>query len=105
MRPSAAGAWGLKLLVIQVLVDAPSVEDTISILRGLKERYEVHHGVRIEDAVLIFAWFTGTKIHLPTQQKGVACACRTRYSIHSLEWYKSTNSDAKGVGRRLSRRL
>ena len=33
-----------------VLVDQPSVEDTISILRGLKERYEVHHGVRIKDA-------------------------------------------------------
>ncbi len=32
-----------------VMVDAPSVEDTISILRGLKERYEVHHGVRIQD--------------------------------------------------------
>ena len=39
----------------QVLVDAPSVEDTISILRGLKERYEVHHGVRIEDAALVAA--------------------------------------------------
>ena len=37
------------------MVDAPSVEDTISILRGLKERYEVHHGVRIEDAALVAA--------------------------------------------------
>jgi ATP-dependent Clp protease ATP-binding subunit ClpB len=36
-----------------VLVDAPSVEDTISILRGLKERFEVHHGVRITDAALV----------------------------------------------------
>ncbi len=36
-----------------VLVDAPSVEDTISILRGLKERFEVHHGVRIQDAALV----------------------------------------------------
>ncbi|MBI3950159.1 MAG: AAA family ATPase, partial [Acidobacteria bacterium] len=35
-----------------VLVDEPSVEDTISILRGLRERYEVHHGVRIKDAAL-----------------------------------------------------
>jgi ATP-dependent Clp protease ATP-binding subunit ClpB len=33
-----------------VLVGEPSVEDTIAILRGLKERYEVHHGVRIQDA-------------------------------------------------------
>ena len=38
-----------------VLIDQPSVEDTISILRGLKERYEVHHGVRIKDAALVAA--------------------------------------------------
>jgi ATP-dependent Clp protease ATP-binding subunit ClpB len=38
-----------------VLVDQPSVEDTISILRGLKERYEVHHGVRITDGAVIAA--------------------------------------------------
>ncbi len=38
-----------------VLVREPSVEDTISILRGLKERYEVHHGVRIKDAALVAA--------------------------------------------------
>ena len=39
----------------QVLVDQPTVEDTISILRGLKERYEVHHGVRIADNALVAA--------------------------------------------------
>jgi ATP-dependent Clp protease ATP-binding subunit ClpB len=38
-----------------VLVDQPSVEDTISILRGLRERYEVHHGVRIKDSALVAA--------------------------------------------------
>ena len=38
-----------------VMVKQPSVEDTISILRGLKERYEVHHGVRIKDAALVAA--------------------------------------------------
>ena len=38
-----------------VMVDEPSVEDTISILRGLKEKYEVHHGVRILDSALIAA--------------------------------------------------
>ena len=38
-----------------VLVDQPSVEDTISILRGLKDRYEVHHGVRIKDSALVAA--------------------------------------------------
>ncbi len=38
-----------------VLVGEPSVEDTISILRGLKERYEIHHGVRIQDGALVAA--------------------------------------------------
>ncbi|MGZ3508284.1 MAG: ATP-dependent chaperone ClpB [Vulcanimicrobiaceae bacterium] len=38
-----------------VFVDEPSVEDTISILRGLRERYEVHHGVRIKDSALVAA--------------------------------------------------
>jgi ATP-dependent Clp protease ATP-binding subunit ClpB len=38
-----------------VYVDQPSVEDTISILRGLRERYEVHHGVRIKDSALVAA--------------------------------------------------
>jgi ATP-dependent Clp protease ATP-binding subunit ClpB len=38
-----------------VLVDQPSVEDTISILRGLRDRYEVHHGVRIKDAAIVAA--------------------------------------------------
>ena len=38
-----------------VMVNPPSVEDTISILRGLKERYEVHHGVRIQDGALVAA--------------------------------------------------
>ncbi len=38
-----------------VLVSQPTVEDTIAILRGLKERYEVHHGIRIQDAALVAA--------------------------------------------------
>ncbi len=38
-----------------VMIDEPSVEDTISILRGLKERYEVHHGVRITDGAIVAA--------------------------------------------------
>ena len=38
-----------------ILVDAPSVEDTVSILRGLRERFEVHHGVRIQDNALVGA--------------------------------------------------
>jgi len=39
----------------QVFVGEPSIEDTVAILRGLKERYEVHHGVRIQDAALVAA--------------------------------------------------
>ncbi|OBZ84115.1 Heat shock protein 78, mitochondrial [Choanephora cucurbitarum] len=39
----------------QVMVEEPTVQDTISILRGLKERYEVHHGVRISDAAIVAA--------------------------------------------------
>src|SRR6202034_2661844 len=38
-----------------VLIAEPTVEDTIAILRGLKDRYEVHHGVRIKDAAIIAA--------------------------------------------------
>jgi ATP-dependent Clp protease ATP-binding subunit ClpB len=38
-----------------VLIDQPSVEDTISILRGLKEKYEIHHGVRIKDSAIVSA--------------------------------------------------
>ncbi|MFW6314689.1 MAG: ATP-dependent Clp protease ATP-binding subunit, partial [Desulfohalobiaceae bacterium] len=38
-----------------VIIDEPSLEDTISILRGLRERYEVHHGVRISDSALVIA--------------------------------------------------
>jgi len=45
----------------QVFVDQPSVEDTVSILRGLKERYEVHHGVRIADNALIAAATLSTR--------------------------------------------
>ncbi len=44
-----------------VLVGEPSVEDTISILRGLKERYEVHHGVRIRDSALVAAAILGNR--------------------------------------------
>ena len=39
----------------QVLIDEPTIEDTISILRGIKEKYELHHGIRITDNALIAA--------------------------------------------------
>ena len=45
----------------QVFVDQPTIEDTISILRGLKERYEVHHGVKISDSALVAAAVLSTR--------------------------------------------
>jgi ATP-dependent Clp protease ATP-binding subunit ClpB len=45
----------------QVYVDQPTIEDTISILRGLKERYEVHHGVKISDSALVAAATLSTR--------------------------------------------
>jgi ATP-dependent Clp protease ATP-binding subunit ClpB len=45
----------------QVFVDQPTVEDTISILRGLRERYEVHHGVKISDSALVAAAVLSTR--------------------------------------------
>jgi len=44
-----------------IIVEEPSVEDTISILRGLKERYEVHHGVRIKDSAIVAAAYLSHK--------------------------------------------
>ena len=46
-----------------VMVDQPTVEDTISILRGLRERYEIHHGVRIKDAALVAAAVLSAPLH------------------------------------------
>ena len=51
----------------QVFVGEPSVEDTIAILRGLKERYEVHHGVRIQDAALVAAAVLSDR-YIPARQ-------------------------------------
>ncbi|MGD1942940.1 MAG: ATP-dependent chaperone ClpB [Leptolyngbyaceae cyanobacterium] len=45
----------------QVFVDQPTIEDTVSILRGLKERYEVHHGVKIADGALVAAAVLSTR--------------------------------------------
>ncbi|GFK94293.1 Chaperone protein ClpB 1 [Fundidesulfovibrio magnetotacticus] len=50
-----------------VLVDEPTLEDTVSILRGLRERFEVHHGVRIADAALVEAAVLSTR-YLPDRQ-------------------------------------
>jgi ATP-dependent Clp protease ATP-binding subunit ClpB len=59
----------------QVFVGEPSVDDTISILRGLKERYEVHHGVRIRDSALVAAAKLSAR-YIPNRQlpdKAIDC--------------------------------
>ena len=74
----------------QVYVGEPSVEDTISILRGLKEKYELHHGVRIKDAALVAAatlssrYITGR--YLPDKAIDLIdeAASRIRIEIDSL---------------------
>ena len=72
-----------------VLVDEPSVEETISILRGLKERYEVHHGVRITDPAVIAAATLSTRYiadrHLPDKAIDLIdeAAARLRTEIDS----------------------
>ena len=73
-----------------VLVEPPSVEDTVGILRGLKERYEVHHGVRITDPALVAAamlsdrYITGR--HLPDKAIDLVdeAASRLRIEIDSM---------------------
>jgi ATP-dependent Clp protease ATP-binding subunit ClpB len=73
-----------------VLVEPPSVEDTIGILRGLKERYEVHHGVRITDAALIGAAVLSDRYisgrHLPDKAIDLIdeAASRLRIEIDSM---------------------
>ncbi len=72
-----------------VYVDEPSVEDTISILRGLKERYEVHHGVRIQDSAVIAAATLGARYiadrHMPDKAIDLIdeAASRLRMEIDS----------------------
>jgi len=74
----------------QVYVGEPSVEDTIAILRGLKERYEVHHGVRIQDAALVAAtvlsarYITGRKLPDKAIDLIDEAASRLRIEIDSM---------------------
>jgi ATP-dependent Clp protease ATP-binding subunit ClpB len=73
-----------------VLIQEPSLEDTISILRGLKEKYEVHHGVRIQDAALVAAATLSTRYisdrFLPDKAIDLVdeAASRLRLEIDSL---------------------
>ncbi len=72
------------------MVDQPSVEDTISILRGLRERYEVHHGVRITDSALVAAAVLSnryiTERFLPDKAIDLVdeAACRLRMEMDSM---------------------
>ena len=73
-----------------VIVDQPSVEDTISILRGLRERYEVHHGVRIKDSALVAAAMLSNRYitdrYLPDKAIDLVdeAAARLRMEIDSM---------------------
>jgi ATP-dependent Clp protease ATP-binding subunit ClpB len=73
-----------------VFVDEPSVEDTIAILRGIKEKYEVHHGVRIKDSALIAAATLSNRYisdrHLPDKAVDLVdeAASRLRLEIDSM---------------------
>ncbi|MBI2300688.1 MAG: AAA family ATPase, partial [Armatimonadetes bacterium] len=73
-----------------IVVDQPSVEDTISILRGLRERYEIHHGVRITDNALVAAATLGhryiTDRFLPDKAIDLMdeAAARLNVEIHSM---------------------
>ncbi|MBM3671459.1 MAG: ATP-dependent chaperone ClpB [Actinobacteria bacterium] len=74
----------------QVFVGEPSTEDTIAILRGLKERYEVHHGVRIQDAALVAAavlsdrYITGRQLPDKAIDLVDEAASRLRIEIDSM---------------------
>jgi ATP-dependent Clp protease ATP-binding subunit ClpB len=73
-----------------VFVGEPSVEDTIAILRGLKERYEVHHGIRIKDSALVSAAMLSSRYiadrHLPDKAIDLIdeAASRLRMEIDSM---------------------
>jgi ATP-dependent Clp protease ATP-binding subunit ClpB len=73
-----------------VVVDQPSVQDTISILRGLRERYEVHHGVRIKDSALVAAAMLSNRYitdrYLPDKAIDLVdeAAARLRMEIDSM---------------------
>ena len=72
------------------MVDEPSVEDTIAILRGLKEKYEIHHGVRIKDTALVAAAVLSRRYisdrHLPDKAVDLVdeAASRLRIEIDSM---------------------
>ena len=87
----------------QVLVDEPSVEDTIAILRGLKERYEAHHKVQIEDAALVAA-ATLSNRYIPARQLPDKAIDLIDEAASGFAWRstrvrsRSTSSSARSTG-------
>ena len=95
-----------------VFVGEPTVEDTVSILRGLKEKYETHHGVRISDAAIVAAATLSNRYitdrFLPDKAIDLVdeAASRVRMAVDLLSprnWTRSTG--AGGAARRSSARL
>jgi ATP-dependent Clp protease ATP-binding subunit ClpB len=97
-----------------VLVPEPTVEDTISILRGLRERYEVHHGVRIKDAALVAAAVLSNRYisdrFLPTRRstsstrRPPASAPRSTRSPRSSTRSTARSSSSRSSARRSRRK-
>ena len=98
-----------------VFVGEPSVEDTIAILRGLKERYEVHHGVRIQDAALVAAavlsdrYITGRQlpdkaIDLDRRGRVAACASRSTRCRSRSTWSSGASASSRSSAPRSPRR-
>ena len=99
----------------QVYVAEPSVEDTIGILRGLKERYEVHHGVRIQDSALVAAAVLSQPLphqplparqgHRPRRRGGQQAAHRDRLAAHRDRRRRAAHPAARDrAGRARARR-
>jgi len=86
-----------------VLVDQPSVEDTISILRGLKQRYEVHHGVRIQDSALVAAAFLSNRYITERFLPDKAIDLVDEAASHRRVELDSTPSEIDALDRRVRR--
>ena len=99
----------------QVFVGEPTVDDTVAILRGLKEKYEVHHGVRIQDAALVAgavlshryvtAPLLARQGHRPDRRGRVAAAHRDRLAAHRDRRRRAPHAPARDrAGRARPRR-
>ena len=92
-----------------MLVSEPTVEDTISILRGLRERYEIHHGVRLKDSALVAAAVLSNRIadrFLPDKAIDLVdeAASKLRMEIDSMPAELTSSSAASCSSRSSARR-